>query len=69
MDRSTIPASWWLTPEFVAAESLGAFDRGKLIVVPGWRYKLAAALLRLTPEPLMRRMSAGAVRRYRRSRA
>ena len=40
MDRSPIPASLWMTADFVVSESLKAFDEGKLIVVPGWRYKL-----------------------------
>jgi short-subunit dehydrogenase len=67
VDRSTISPSLWMTSDFVVEESLRAFDRGELIVVPGWRYKLAVGLLRLTPAAAIRRMSAWGVRRYRRA--
>jgi short-subunit dehydrogenase len=65
-DRSAIPRWLWLTPDFVVAESLRAFDLGKLIVVPGWRYKLGLGLLGLFPARIRRYASVAAVRRYRR---
>jgi short-subunit dehydrogenase len=39
--RSIAPPSLWLKPEFVVDESLKAFRKGKLVVVPGWKYKAA----------------------------
>ena len=66
MDRSPIPKQLWLTAEFVAAESLRGFDRGQVIVVPGWRYKIIVAFMRLMPGALLRRISAILGRRYRR---
>jgi len=66
MDRGTIPGSLWMTTDFVVEESLRAFDRGKLIVVPGWRYKAIVAALKLIPAGLQRSLSIAAVRRYRR---
>ena len=66
MQRATIPKSLWLTAEFVAAESLRGFDRGQVIVVPGWRYKVIVAFMRLLPGALLRRISAILGRRYRR---
>ena len=66
MDRSTIPASLWTTADFVVEESLRGFDRGALIVVPGWRYKLLVWLLRLLPNALIRRGSIWAAKRYKR---
>ena len=66
MNRASIPKSLWLTAEFVAAESLRGFDRGHVIVVPGWRYKIIVAFMRLTPGALLRRISAILGRRYRR---
>jgi hypothetical protein len=33
--------------------SLEGLKRGKLFVVPGWRYKLFVLLLRLMPRPLL----------------
>lgn len=65
MDRSRIPSSLWLTPDFVVEQSLRAFDRGRLIVIPGWRYKLAATFLNTIPGSLQRWLSAKAVHRYR----
>jgi short-subunit dehydrogenase len=49
-DRSRLaPPALWLTAEKVVDDSLrGMVDR-KLYVVPGWRYKLVVALLRVLP--------------------
>jgi short-subunit dehydrogenase len=65
MERRTIPSSLWMTADFVVEESLRGFDRRKLIVIPGWRYKLLVAGMKLIPAPLMRKTSIVAVRRYR----
>lgn len=65
MDRGPIPKQLWMTADFVVAESLRAFDRGQLIVIPGWRYKIIVAVMRAVPGSLMRRISAAAARRYR----
>lgn len=69
VDRSPIPKQLWLDAGFVVAESLRAFDRGKVIVVPGWRYKIMVAFLRATPGAVMRRISAALGRRYRKTKA
>jgi short-subunit dehydrogenase len=65
MDRGRIPSSLWMTADFVVEESLRGFDRRKLIVVPGWRYKLIVTAMKLIPARLMRKTSIAAVRRYR----
>lgn len=65
MERASVPSSLWMTAEFVVEESLRAFDKRKLIVIPGWRYRLMMGLLKLVPAPLMRRGSIIAVQRYR----
>ena len=65
MDRTQIPKAWWMQAEEVVEASLRGLERGKLIVVPGWRYRLLVLLLGLLP-PAVRR--AGVVRyaaRYR----
>jgi len=67
MDRGTIPSSLWMTADFVAEESLRGFDRRKLIVIPGWRYKAVVTFMKLVPAGWMRRGSRAAVRRYRKS--
>jgi hypothetical protein len=65
MDRSPIPASLWMTADFVVSESLRGFDEGKLIVIPGWRYKLLVMFLKAMPDWLVRKASAGGARKYR----
>jgi short-subunit dehydrogenase len=53
VNRSAVAPAWlWLQPEFVVEESLKALDRGKLIVIPGWRYRAIVALLTKLPTPL-----------------
>jgi short-subunit dehydrogenase len=49
---SVAPASLWLQPEFVVDESLKALQRGKLIAVPGWRYKALVSLVSKLPTPM-----------------
>lgn len=49
MDRNVIPAPLWLRAADVVAASLQGLDRGKLFVVPGWRYKLVVALVPVLP--------------------
>ncbi len=44
LDTGTIPALLWLKADDVVEASLSAFDRGKVIVVPGWKYKILALL-------------------------
>ena len=65
VDRKTVPSALWMTADFVVEESLRGFERRKLIVIPGWRYKMLVAATKLIPAPLMRRASIAAVRRYR----
>jgi short-subunit dehydrogenase len=66
MDRSAIPKSLWMTADFVVEESLRGWERGKLIVIPGWRYKLIVAGMKMIPGGLMRRMSRRGTQRFRR---
>jgi short-subunit dehydrogenase len=48
------PRRLFLTPEQVVAAALAANDRGKVIVVPGWYNALAASLMRVLPQGLVR---------------
>ena len=53
VDRPSVaPSSLWLQPEFVVDESLKALRKGKLVVVPGWKYKAIVALVSKLPTPL-----------------
>ena len=65
MDRSRVPASLWLTADFVVEESLRGFDRRTLFLVPGWRYKLIVWMLRLVPAALIRRGSIRTAQRFK----
>jgi hypothetical protein len=47
------PRRLFQTAGQVAAETLAANDRGQVVVVPGLHNKIAAAVLRWTPEPLL----------------
>jgi short-subunit dehydrogenase len=63
MDKGAIGKSLWMNADFVVSESLKGFDRGDRLVIPGWRYKLLVAVLKLVPRSLVLR---GAVRSYNR---
>jgi short-subunit dehydrogenase len=67
MDRSVIPASWWTRADEVVDASLKGLERDKLFVIPGWRYKLAAGLLRVAPRSAVRAWSAQFARRLKRT--
>jgi len=57
-DRKRVPASLWTPVEQVVDASLEGLKRGKLFVVPGWRYKFFVLLLRLMPRPLLHATSS-----------
>jgi hypothetical protein len=53
----------WQTSEQVVEETLRANDAGKLVLVPGWHNKVAAALMNTLPGPLVRALiSAGSAK-------
>ncbi len=54
MDAKTIPDFLWMKADDIVEASLAGFERGKVIVVPGWKYKIAAALGKHTPHSLKR---------------
>jgi uncharacterized protein len=66
MDRSRIPASLWMTADFVVEESLRGFDDRKLFVIPGWRYRLLVRALKILPDALIRLGSIRTAQRYKR---
>jgi short-subunit dehydrogenase len=67
MDRSPIPQSMWMTADFVVSESLRGFDEGKLVVIPGWRYKILVAFMKHLPAWIIRKASARGARKYRKA--
>src|ERR1700689_2812937 len=69
MDRSPIPQSLWMTADFVVSESLRGFDEGRLLVLPGWRYKLLVMFMKSAPGWALRKMSARGAGKYRKQKA
>ena len=64
MDRRKLaPRAWWLTAEFVVEESLAGLERGRLFVIPSFRYKALVWFLNRIPRPLKRTMLLAASRR------
>ena len=53
VDRKFISSAWWMPAEDVVEASLEGLEKGKLFVVPGWRYKLLVALLRMMPRGIV----------------
>ncbi len=51
--RSRIPEAMWMSAEEVAAESLSALDRRRVIFVPGLKNRLVAVVARNTPRSLL----------------
>jgi len=49
IDRNFISSAWWMPAEDVVEASLQGLEKGKLFVVPGWRYKLLVSLIRMMP--------------------
>jgi len=52
IDRSFIPRSLWMSAEKVVEDSLRGLDSGRLIVIPGWRYRLFVDAQRWIPRRL-----------------
>ena len=49
-DRTKLaPKSWWLDANFVVEESLRGLRRGKLFVVPDWKYKTLVGVMSRLP--------------------
>ncbi len=57
IDMSATPGWLWLDADDVARDALRDLRRGRLVSVPDWRYKIAAAGLRHAPTALLRRVA------------
>src|SRR5579871_3331450 len=57
MDRTAIPSSFWMPADFVVEESLKGLDKRKVVVVPGWRYKLIVKGMKSIPVSLAAKMT------------
>ncbi len=66
VSRTIVPAGWWLTSEQVVDDSLRGLEEGKLIVIPGWRYRVYVFLLAFIPNWLRRWLTVVFAKRVRR---
>jgi len=65
-DRSLVPRWLWLSAEDVVDASLRGLQRGKVVVITGWQYKLLVGILRLFPRWLVRKIGQASGRRMKR---
>lgn len=56
--RDQLSRRFWMPAGFVVSESLRGLERGARVVVPGWRYRLLVALLRVAPRSIVLRLAA-----------
>ncbi len=60
-----VPAGMWLQAEAVARAGVEGNERGEVVVIPGWRYRLLHALTRHLPDRLRLALMARNSRRFR----
>jgi short-subunit dehydrogenase len=53
-DSPSASSNWWLAPDAVVDRALSDLDRGRVVSVPGFRYRLIRTLRDLTPRQLGR---------------
>jgi short-subunit dehydrogenase len=63
--KMRVPERMWLEAEAVARAGIEGNERGDVVVVPGWRYRLLHALARHLPGGLRRALMARNSRRFR----
>jgi short-subunit dehydrogenase len=49
VERRAVPKGFWMTAEAVVETSLRALQSDRVIVIPGWRYRLIVRVQRLLP--------------------
>jgi uncharacterized protein len=59
------PGPFVQTAEAVVAAAIAGNQAGRVVIIPGWRNRLAVALLRGLPEPLVRAVINAGAQRYR----
>ena len=63
MDRH--PSPFMQTADQVAEIAVRANEAGRVVVIPGWHNRIAVALMRLFPEPLVRSLINAGAAKYR----
>lgn len=52
-DRKLIPQGWWMTAEQVVSDSLHGLDQGRVVVIPGLRYRVLVFFMKRLPQALL----------------
>jgi uncharacterized protein len=59
VDRTRIMSkSWWMSADYVVRESIRGLKQGRLLLIPGLRYRLIVALVKLAPRSLILKVAA-----------
>jgi short-subunit dehydrogenase len=67
-DRKLIPKRWWMSADDVVSAAMAGLARNRVIVIPGWRYRLLVAALQAMPGSLQRKIGEISGRRAKRDR-
>ncbi|MEY2634577.1 MAG: hypothetical protein RIS75_517, partial [Actinomycetota bacterium] len=65
IDKNQIPAWLWLDAQKMVAAGWRDHQRGKVVSVPGWQYKLLIGITKIVPRPLVRKFGFSARARTR----
>jgi short-subunit dehydrogenase len=63
VDRSIASKFWWMKAEDVVTASMEGLRKGRLVVIPGWRYRLVARLFAVLPRRVLHSMARRRARR------
>lgn len=63
MDQA--PRHFWQTSKEVVESAIAANDRGRVVHVPGWHNKIAAAIMKYLPDGLVARLIRAGAAKYR----
>jgi short-subunit dehydrogenase len=56
IDRQKIPSYLWMTSEEIVETSLRALGRNRVVVIPGWKYRVGVALMKMLPFAIRSRL-------------
>ncbi|MDE2492279.1 MAG: SDR family NAD(P)-dependent oxidoreductase, partial [Alphaproteobacteria bacterium] len=59
------PRHFWTSAEAVADAAIAGNERGKVVVIPGWHNKLAAALMKYLPDSVVTPIIRAGAAKYR----
>jgi short-subunit dehydrogenase len=62
-DRTEIPAAMWMQADEVVETSLRGLERGQVLVVPGWRYRLLVFVMQAFPRSVYYKLAIAYARR------